>query len=171
MKDETEIRIRSFLARYSPEIGAQLQEARSRLRAFFPRGFELVFDNYNALVFGFSPSDKASQSIVSIAGYPRWITLFFLHGVKLDDPHRLLEGNGTQVRGIRLPTAAAVDSAKVRTLLKQAVAPLADEFRSAPALTTIVKLVAAKQRARRPATREVSLRKTVAPAKRSGNGS
>jgi hypothetical protein len=50
----TENQIAAFLAKYSPAIEAELIDARARLRAFFPRGFELVFDNYNALVFGMS---------------------------------------------------------------------------------------------------------------------
>jgi hypothetical protein len=49
-----ESRIDGFLCKYTPEIKARLQESRSRLRGFFPRGFELVFDNYNALVFAIS---------------------------------------------------------------------------------------------------------------------
>lgn len=55
-----EPQIEQFIAHYSPEIAAQLREARARLRAFFERGFELVFDNYNALVFGISPTERAS---------------------------------------------------------------------------------------------------------------
>jgi hypothetical protein len=78
-----ESRIDSFLGKYTPEIEAQLRDARTRLRALFPRGFELVFDNYNALVFGFSPSERSREAFLSIAGYPKWTTLVFLHGVDL----------------------------------------------------------------------------------------
>ena len=42
----------SFLARYNPEIVAQVQEVRAHLAGRFPQGFELVYDNYNALAFG-----------------------------------------------------------------------------------------------------------------------
>lgn len=35
-----------FLRKYTPALEAQLREARTRLRAMFPRGFELVYDNY-----------------------------------------------------------------------------------------------------------------------------
>src|SRR2546421_183569 len=64
--------ISDFLRKYSPEIQTQLSAARSHLRALFPRGFELIFDNYNALVFGFSPTERTTDSFVSVAGYPRW---------------------------------------------------------------------------------------------------
>jgi hypothetical protein len=78
-----ESQIDLFLGKYEPAIEAQLREARRRLCALFPRGFELVFDNYNALVFGISPSERTPDAFVSIAGYPKWVTLFFLHGADL----------------------------------------------------------------------------------------
>jgi hypothetical protein len=150
MRDSVEAQIASFLAKYSPEIAKQLADARARLRALFPRGFELVYDNYNALVFGFSPTEKTSQGMISVAGYPKWITLFFLHGTSLADPHGLLEGSGTQVRSIRLHDPADIDSAPIKALVKQAAATHAEAFRSAPKLGTIIKTVMPKQRPRRP---------------------
>ena len=45
-----ESQISIFLRKYTPAVEAQLREARARLRAMFPRGFELVYDNYSALV-------------------------------------------------------------------------------------------------------------------------
>jgi hypothetical protein len=90
----TAAQISRFLARYTPEIAAQLQAAREHLASHFPHGVELVYDNYNALVFGIASSERASDVIVSVAGYPKWVTLFFFHGVDLPDPTRILEGSG-----------------------------------------------------------------------------
>jgi hypothetical protein len=145
-----ESEIAAFLAKYTPEVEARLREARSRLRARFPRGFELVYDNYNALVFGISPTERTQDAFISVAGYPRWVTLFFLHGGDLHDPSGLLEGEGKQVRGIRLGKPAQIDTPTVQALIAQAVLPHKAAFRAAPALTTIVKSVVAKQRPRRP---------------------
>ena len=75
-----ESQISVFLRKYTPALEAQLREARTRLRAMFPRGFELVYDNYNALVFGISPTERTSDAFISVAGYPKLVTLFFLHG-------------------------------------------------------------------------------------------
>ena len=95
-----ESQISIFLRKYTPAVEAQLREARTRLRAMFPRGFELVYDNYNALVFGISPTERTSDAFISVAGYTKWITLFFLHGTDLRDTHGLLEGSmqGSPVR-------------------------------------------------------------------------
>jgi hypothetical protein len=149
--DPVEQRIAGFVDRYTPAMAATILDCRQRLRALFPRGYELVFDNYNALVFGFAPSEKSSQSFVSIAAYPRWVTLFFLNGATLDDPGKLLEGSGSQIRGVRLKAPQDLDEAPVQALLRQAMQPYAAALQAAPPLTTQVKMEAAKLRPRRPA--------------------
>jgi hypothetical protein len=150
----TERRIDAFVARYTPAIAAQLRDARQHLRAHFPRGVEMVFDNYNALVFGVGPTDQSRDSFISIAGYPKWVTLFFLDGAGLDDPEGLLEGDGKQVRGIRLKTPADLDSPAVAALIAQAIAPRRDALAAAPALSTVIKMEVEKQRPRRPAAKK-----------------
>lgn len=146
-----ESQIADFPGKYSTGIELQLREARSRLRARFPRGFERVCDNYNALVFAISPSERTSDAFLSVAGYPRWVTLFSINGANLHDPGGLLEGTGKQVRGIRLAHPEDLARSDVEALIVQAVRPHAAALLAAPALTTLVKSVAAKQRARRPA--------------------
>lgn len=148
--DPVESQIAGFVAKYAPAIQDQLRDARSRLRALFPRGHELVFDNYNALVFGISATERTTDSFVSIAGYPKWVTLFFLRGVDLVDPAGLLVGDGKQVRSIRLESAADLDRPEVLALIAQATLPHASTFGAAPPLTTTVRMVGEKQRPRRP---------------------
>lgn len=142
--------IDTMLGRYAPDIEKTLRDAREKLRAHFPRGFELVFDNYNALVFAMSPTEKSRDAFVSVAGYPKWVTLFFLYGADLDDPKGLLEGTGKQVRSIRLESAKDLDRRDVKALVKRAIAPFAKELRAAPPRTTIVSAVSAKRRDRSP---------------------
>jgi hypothetical protein len=149
--NDIERRIGGFIDKFTPAIAAQLRDARQRLRAHFPRGVEMVFDNYNALVFGIGAADRTRESFISIAGYPKWVTLFFLDGAGLDDPEGLLEGDGKQVRGIRLKTPADLDTPAVRALIEQAIAPHRAALDAVPALSTVIKAEVAKQRPRRPA--------------------
>jgi len=142
--------IASFAAKYTPEIAAFTMAARKRVRTLFPRGFELVYDNYNALVFGYSPSERSSEAIVSLAAYPRWVTLFFLDGTALNDPASILEGSGRRVRRVTLRAPGDLDSPDVRALIREARARAAEAFSAAPALSTVIKSVSAKQRPRRP---------------------
>jgi hypothetical protein len=146
----TDASIDAFLARYTPEIATAAQACRGKLRALFPRGYELVYDNYNALVFAFASTDRSSGAILSVAAYPRWVTLFFADGVSLADPKGLLQGDGVRVRGIRLQTPDDLDGADVLQFIAQAMAPHRQALTAAQPLQTIVKSVSAKQRPRRP---------------------
>jgi hypothetical protein len=148
--DATATQVAGFIARYTPEMAAAITACRRRLRERVPHGYELVYDNYNALAIGYAWADKASASLVSIAGYPRWVTLFFLYGKGLPDPEGLLEGDGVRVRSIRLNTPEDMDRPAVQRLLTLALAPHEADFATAPPLQTVVKAIAAKQRERRP---------------------
>ena len=144
------VQIKSFLAKYSPAIAADVQFARRALKRLVPRGFELVYDNYNTLAFGYSPTPRAGGAIVSVAAYPKWVTLFFLHGKGLKDPDGLLQGAGARVRSIRLAPAKLINTKPVQALLRQALEPHQPELAAAPRLSSVVKSISVKQRSRRP---------------------
>src|SRR5438105_5411520 len=95
--------IAAFLAKYSPEMVASGTESRARMRRVMPGGVEFVYDNYNALVFGFGPTDRPSEAVLSLALMPKWVTLCFLQGTKLPDPKKLLRGSGNVVRNVPCP--------------------------------------------------------------------
>jgi hypothetical protein len=148
----TAARIDRFIARYTPAMRRAIRRSRARMHRYVPRGVELIYDNYNALVFGFGPSERASAAVVSLVAYPQWVTLCFLWGVSLRDPSKRLAGNGNQVRHIRLRSPDDLDDPDVRALIEQALAPAADEFVSAGRLRTVIKAVSARQRPRRSAS-------------------
>jgi hypothetical protein len=142
--------IDAFVAQYTPQIATQLRSARADLRKLIPKGYELVYDSHNALVFAFGPTAKASELVISIAGYPNWVTLFFARGKALKDPHGLLEGSGATLRSIRLAPFSVLRSRPVRALIRQALAAQADSFKQAPTLTTVLKAISPKRRPRTP---------------------
>ena len=146
----TQAEITTFLAKYTPELARQLRGSRVKLQALFPQGFELVYDNYNALVFCFGPTDRASEAVLSIAGYPKWITLFFAKGKTMEDPTGILQGSGSTVRSIRLGSPEELDKPEVQSLMTQAIQPHLAALERAGPLRTIIKSVSEKQRARRP---------------------
>ena len=136
----------AFLAKFAPPIIALAKEVRARMRARLPNAVELVYDNYNALVIGYGPTEKPSEAVFSIAMYPKWINLFFLHGAELPDPKRLLQGEGRGVRHIRLTSAADLDAAPVKKLMAEALKrakPMEGPAR------LVIRSISAKQRPRR----------------------
>ena len=139
-----------FIAQYTPAVGTLAKAALARMRAQLPGAVELVYDNYNALAIGFGPTERASDAIFSIALYPRWVSLFFLQGAKLSDPRKLLKGQGTRVRYIRLESAADLEKPAVRKLMEQALKRAAKPLDGTATSRLIIKSISAKQRQRRP---------------------
>ena len=45
-----ESQLTEFIARYSPEIGAEAHAVLAKMRKLVPGAIQLVYDNYNALV-------------------------------------------------------------------------------------------------------------------------
>jgi hypothetical protein len=142
----------SFLDKFTPEIAAQAREALRRMRASLPGAQELVYDNYNALAIGFSPTERASDALFSIALYPRWVSLFFLlNGIRLRDPEGFLSGSGNKVRHIKLDNGAMIDDPAVQDLIAQALEIAGDPLDPTQPRRLIIKSVSPKQRPRRPA--------------------
>ena len=118
------------------------------LKARLPTAFRLVYDKYNALVIGFGTSEKVGGIILSIALYPRYVTLFFLKGTLLPDPHGLLQGSGSTVRSVRLSPISRLETAEVAALIDAAVA-MASTLPAGEG-PLIIKSISAKQRPRLP---------------------
>ncbi len=137
--------LKEMLAKYDRAIAVQASAALKKLRRLLPSAVELVYDNYNALVIAFGASERMADLVLSIALYPRWVTLFFWNGAKLKDPKKRLEGSGNKVRGIRLQSAADLDDPEVLALIAQASAKSRFEEHA-----LINKTIAKKQRPRRP---------------------
>jgi hypothetical protein len=140
-----------LISRYSPAVARQFRLARTSIREYFPRGYELVYENYNALGCGYSLTDRSSGVIVSVVAYPRWVTLFFFHGIDLADPDKMLQGSGARIRSIRLEPFSLLHSSSIHALILQATKRDQGELVAAPRLTTLVKSVATRRRPRRPA--------------------
>ena len=106
--------------RYSPEVAAIARAALKKLRARFPGARLLVYDRRQSLPIGLAPA--GGSAVFSVVLYPRWVRFFFLEGVALKDPESRLEGDGNQVRSIRIDERAAIlDDPYIRKLMTQAL--------------------------------------------------
>jgi hypothetical protein len=144
------VQFAAFLARYSPAVAACARGVLSRLRRQVPGAVELVYDNYNTLVIGLGATERASDAVLSVALYPRWVTLFFLDGKQLVDPRGLLEGDGKIVRRLTLEDAAHVDRPAVKALIRQAVRAADPPIDARGRRRMVIKSVSKSQRSRRP---------------------
>lgn len=146
--------LKAFIAKFDAKDQRLIRAARSAMRKRLPTAHELVYDNYNFFVIGYSPSERPSDALFSIAARANAVSLCFLHGVQLPDPKKLLHGAGTQTRFVRLDSAERLADPDVEALVAAAIA------RAKPPLPTrsrgklIIRSISAKQRPRRrPADR------------------
>lgn len=162
-----ETQLASFFANYEPAI-AQLGKAlRAKLRDGLPGLFEIVYvyENQNALVIAYSPTENGYDGLCSIAVYPRSVKLFFAQGARLSksDPNKLLQGRGKTVRHVVLNTVADFDRVEIEVLMAAAV-KLAKLRLNASALgSVIIRADSQKQRAARArrAARPAPARRTA----------
>jgi hypothetical protein len=154
-----------FIAAFTPEIAAQTRAILAKMRARLPGAVELVYDNYNALAIGFAPSERTSETVFSIAVFPRWVSLFFFRGRALADPHGMLRGTGNQVRHIVLDGPKRLDDPAVVDLMAQALALAAPPIDPDRPRRLVIKSVSPTQRPRRPVTSAGATRRRASPAR------
>ena len=147
---DAEGQIDSFIDKFTPAVAALTRELMARMKARVSGATIMVYDNYNALAIGFGPSDKAGQAVLSLAVMPRWVTLCFLWGVGLPDPHALLKGAGSRVRHVRLHSAQAFEDTRIQALIQAALDRSRPPIDTSREQTLIIKSISAKQRPRRP---------------------
>jgi hypothetical protein len=138
-----------FIAKFDPDHGALIRRVRRRLRRLLPTAYELVYDNYNFFVIGYSPTERPSDSILSIAAAASGVGLCFIHGATLQDPKRVLLGSGNQTRFVRLESADVLDRPEVAALVRAAVTQSKATFRATGPSKLIIRSVSARQRPRR----------------------
>lgn len=146
---DAQAQLDGFLDKYAPETAALARALGERMRRRVPGAAILVYDNYNALAIGFSPSDKASDAVLSLAVYPKWVNLFFLRGAALPDPHGLLKGSGSRIRHVRLVRPEDFEDPRIQALIDLALAGAEPRFDPAAPQRLLIKAVSAKQRPRR----------------------
>ncbi len=149
MASADEVRFEVFLSEFEPEVAALGRAAVVRLRALLPSADVMVYDNYNFLVIGFAPGERASDAVLSIALSKNGVALCFLQGAALPDPDRLLRGSGSVARNIRLNSVDAFDDAKIAILIDSALSSARVRFDPARRGRFYVKSVSAKKRPRR----------------------
>jgi hypothetical protein len=152
---EVERQLDAFLAKYDPEIEVFARRALAKMRKLVKGAIEMVYDNYNWLVIGFSPTERPSEAIFSIVMPPGRVTLCFLQGASLPDPAKRLQGTGHVVRNIRLydaghPDAKVLDDPEVRSLINVALNRAKVPMPAGARRKLIIKSTSAKQRPRRP---------------------
>ena len=141
--------LEAFIGKFGPEDQRLIRAVRKTVRRWFPTANELVWDNYNFFVIGYSPTERPSDSILSIAARANGVGLCFIRGAGLPDPAGLLLGSGSQTRFLRVPSAGGLARPEVAALVAAAIARAKPPLPAAGRGRLLIRSVSAKQRPRR----------------------
>jgi hypothetical protein len=144
-----EQQLASYIGKFDPANQKLIRSVRAAMRKRLPTAHELVYDNYNFFVIGYSPTERPSDAIFSIAAAAKGVSICFLHGARLPDPDKLLSGGGKQVRFLRLPNAKVLSQPEVTRLMTSAIERASTELPESGRGKLIIRSVSAKQRPRR----------------------
>jgi len=116
------------LMKFLKPFPKDIQETALWLREFvwdlYPKTNELIYDNYNAVAFGWSVTDKLGHTFCSIAvGRSSHNVHFgFYWGSEISDPDRILLGQGNQYRYILVKRKENFPKTYIKQLMKEAYA-------------------------------------------------
>ncbi len=150
-----ETQLASYFAKYEPTMAEFGKALRAKLRARLPGLFEIVYvyENQDALVISYSPTEHGYAGVCSISLYPDRVHLGFGQGAQLSksDPNELLQGHGKTVRYVVLNSVADFDRAEIETLMAAALKLAKVRVDAGAKGSVIIKAEEQKQRARRAA--------------------
>jgi hypothetical protein len=162
-----EAQLASYFAEYEPAMAKLGKALRAKLRARLPGLNEIVYvyENQDALVISYSPTENGFEGLCGISVYPRCVKLFFGQGAQLSksDPNKLLQGSGKTVRHVVLDSVADFDRAEIEALMAAALKLAKLRLDASAKGSVIVRAEAQKKRARRAtkAARPASARRTA----------
>ncbi len=124
MSQEQTKDLQKFLTPFSDEIKERALWLRKFVWDLYPDCNELIYDNYNALAVGWSPTDRVGHTFCSIAvGRSSGNVHFgFYWGSQIADPKRILLGEGNQYRYVLVKDKEDFPKDYLQKLMKEAYA-------------------------------------------------
>ena len=122
MSKEEKKDLLKFLTPYPAKVIELTLWLRDFVWDLYPNGNELIYDNYNAVAFGWSVTDRLGHTFCSIAVMSNYCHFGFYWGAQIADPEKRLLGNGNQYRYIIAREAADLPKTYIKKLLKEAYA-------------------------------------------------
>jgi hypothetical protein len=151
MSKEQAKELSKFLKPFSSEIIDLVMWLREFVWDLYPKTNELIYDNYNAVAFGWSPTDRLGHTFCSIAvgRSGKNIHFGFYWGNEISDPDKILLGKGNQYRYVLVTDKNKFPKTYIKKLLQEAfvnsLAKVKDEKQIMNG-QTIVKAVSEKKR-------------------------
>jgi len=145
-----------FLRPFDEDIRDRVLWLREFVWDLYPTANELIYDNYNALAFGWSPTDRLGHTFCSVAvgRTSKNVHFGFYWGSQISDPKKMLIGEGNQYRYILVKSKETFPKAYIKKMVKEAYSNSV-----------------AKVKDKRQLTQGATITKSVSPAKRTNQKS
>jgi len=113
-----------FLRPFADDIKEIALWLREFVWDLYPNANELIYDNYNAVAVGWSPTDKVGHTFCSVAvgRSSKNVHFGFYWGSQIADPDKILLGKGNQYRYIIVRKKDDFPQTYIKKLLKEAYA-------------------------------------------------
>ena len=156
MSKEQTADLLTFLAPFGEDATELVLWLRDFVWDLYPQTNELIYDNYNAVAFGWSPTDRVGHTFcnITVGRTSKNIHFGFYWGSQISDPENLLIGNGNQYRYILVKNKNDFPKTYLIKLLKEAYAnSLAKVINPKQIIegTTITKSISTAKREKKPA--------------------
>ncbi len=150
MSKEQKRELLTFLEPFGNEITDLVMWLRDFAWDLCPQANELIYDNYNAVAFGWSPTEKVGHTICSIAvgRLSKNVHFGFYWGSEISDPQKMLIGNGNQYRYILVTDKNNFPKEYIQKLVNEAYANSLSKVKNSDLIVsgqTIVKSVSEKK--------------------------
>jgi hypothetical protein len=164
MSKEQTKELLQFLSPFSDEVIGLVMWLRKFAWNLCPEANELIYDNYNAVAFGWSPTDRVGHTFCSIAvgRTSNNVHFGFYWGNEIADPKKILLGQGNQYRYLLVTDKKQFPKEYVTELVNAAYANSLSKVKDPTQLMqgkTIVKSVSDKKRARKATVKKADNRK------------
>jgi Domain of unknown function (DU1801) len=110
-----------FLSPYDPAIQKLALEVRAYLLTIESRATETIYDAYNAVAIGYSFTGRLKECYCHVAVYPKHVNLGFNRGADLEDPKKILQGKGSQVRHVTIHEKPELSGQYLKSLVRAAI--------------------------------------------------
>jgi len=120
MSKETVNDLVKFMLPYPDSVKAAALWLRDFVWDLYPDSNELIYDNYNAVAFGWSPTDKAGDVFCSIAVFREHVNFGFNRGSEIPDRKKILLGDASFYRYIKVKDKDDFPEEDIKQLLEMA---------------------------------------------------
>ncbi|HVX26817.1 MAG TPA: hypothetical protein VHB70_10775 [Parafilimonas sp.] len=150
-----------FLKPFPEEVQQKALWLREFVWDLYPTANEIIYDNYNAVAFGWSLTDRVGHTFCSVAvGRTSYNVHFgFYWGSEISDPEKKLLGEGNQYRYFLVTDINKFPKTYIKKLIKEAYANSLAKVKDKKQLRngeTIVKSISAAKRSSKKSAKKVA---------------